>query len=101
MTTRWPAESLTVSSVVAHDERAEEEAADHLRAVEDGDGRGGTALEEDARASRRRRRWTRGRAGRCTSLDTCADRRYEGMRPSFPMRTRFGRKIEGGVEEDE
>ena len=50
MTTRWPVESLTVSSVVAHDERAEEEAADHLRAVEDGDGRGGTALEEDARA---------------------------------------------------
>ena len=47
MTTRWPAESLTVSSVVAHDERAEEEAADHLRAVEDGDGRGGTALEEE------------------------------------------------------
>lgn len=46
----WPKESLTIASVVAHDEVAEEEAADHLRAVEDGDGGGGTALEEDASA---------------------------------------------------
>ena len=94
MTTRWPAESLTVSSVVAHDERAEEEAADHLRAVEDGDGRGrdGVGGGRGARAppppmDAPDERW------RCTSLDTCADRRYEGMRPlRFPMRTRFGRK---------
>jgi len=46
----WPRESLTIVSVVAHDEVAEEKAADHLRAVEDGDGGGGTALEEDASA---------------------------------------------------